>query len=141
MNTGSNALDGLYHQTFGLPAGILASVCRRFALEPSPHARRALVDDRFLSEAVQDGRTSLHCHFNAPDLLPQAVQVNVPQIIEVEIVDGQPAKLLVRLPATPHFDLVLALVPRGLRATIKTLWLNRKSDAHETLDAARYRKP
>ena len=136
-----NELDGLYHRDLGFPAGIVDTICRAFALQVFHHARRALVDDRYLSAAVADGRQQHPGAFNAPDLIPALVMPRPDQIIEVEIARGRVEKFVIRLPATPNFDVVLALMPDGNEAVVKTLWLNQKTDTHKTLDVTKYRKP
>ena len=139
----AHPLDGLYHQALGFPAGLLDTVCKSFdcSVSVDSHARRALVDDRYLSEAVADGREEHPGRFNAPDLLPKSLTVDKGQVIELEVVGGKVVKAVVRQPATKGFDIVLAFIPEALCARIKTLWLNRKSDQHKTLNAAAYRKP
>jgi hypothetical protein len=141
MNKNNSLLDGLYHQALGIPAEFLEAVSKTFTLFYGPHTRRALVDDRYLSRAVAEGREAHPGRFNAPDLLPRVVTVMPESVIELEVADEVPIKVVARVSATPHFDLVLTFKPRPDPAFVITLWLNEKNDRHLTLNTAAYRKP
>lgn len=145
MNTAAaHPLDGLYHKDLGFPAQSLDQVLGKtfnIAMLAGSHARRALVDDRYLSAAVADGREDMPGRFDATDLLPRSVTVDRGNLVHLEVVNGRVVQALVRVPATKKFDIVLALGLDGARTFLRTVWLNRKSDQHKTLNAAAYRTP
>lgn len=68
--------------------------------------------------------------------LPRTIHLDTYTVIEAEYRDGEVTKLLLRGYHCQDNDLVLALIPQT--GQVKTVWLNRRSDAHSTLRRDRY---
>ena len=74
--------------------------------------------------------------------LPESVLISRGSVVEIEKRGNAKAisKLVVRTSYNGELDLILVLVPRSERElgqgilSVKTLWLNRKDDKHETLN-------
>lgn len=60
-------------------------------------------------------------------------------LIEIEVLNGIPFKLVARRGFTPTEDLVIVILRK--ERLIKTVWVNRKTDLHFTLDKSPYSKP
>jgi hypothetical protein len=86
---------------------------------------------------------SIHARYEAkvdryqPIELPTVLDTNKATLIEVEIAEGRLNKLVWRASYSSVFDLIIVL---GSSGTVKTVWLNLKSDTHKTLDRSKYRK-
>jgi hypothetical protein len=111
----------LYHKETGLPD---VSIPNRFLLRPTFHAKKAAETDRY-------GKFDI----------PGAVFFCKDDIVELEVYQNAVVKILLRVPYNGEFDLCLAVIPLGKWAKVKTAWLNRKDDNHQTLDASRYNRP
>ena len=110
----------LYHHRTGFPPG-LNRPQGRIMLQYGHHAEKAMVTDS--------------CRRLA-DLAPAFLHMDEAQLIEAEITDdGVPTKFLFRLRLTSVHDLCLVVCPDGF---VKTLWTDRRSDSHATLDTSRY---
>jgi hypothetical protein len=112
----------LYHYQLGIPREFRTDFGQLF-LDYSFHARKAAKTDRY-------GEISL----------PEVLDTSAAMVIEVEggLYDEE-TKVVYRLPHDDEFDLVMAVIPQ--RAFVKTVWLNRKSDGHGTLDESKYCRP
>lgn len=113
--------DGLYHFQIGFPEPSFLPAKGWLTLEYSRHAQNASQTDRY-------GFINL----------PERVAFKACQAVETEYQDNQLIKVLLRVPYSEEFDLVLAVKPNGF---VKTVWLNAVDDTHGTLDRARYVKP
>lgn len=110
------AHDGLYHRAIYLPALSLVPV---FGLVWSDHLREQAAE-RFIKEWPR--------HF-----LPR-----VAQIIELEVINGKPYKILAREPlAGTELDICYPFIIES--KVVKTLYTNPRWDKHYTLDRSRYR--
>lgn len=122
--------DGLYHSEIGIPAEALNPFFagRTFRLDYTRHAKHAAISDRYgpLTKA------------------PLSLTINPGEVFEAQVESGRVVKFAVRLTAgfsaaSPDVDLVLVLMPTGgLFLTVKTLWLNKRTDKHVTLDRNKY---
>ncbi len=108
----------LFHKDIGLPIG-LAMPQAGLSLRYGFHAQ-----DR-QAEKIPSGAL--------PKTLPNGFTV-----IEAESVRGKAMKWVVRFPFTADSDLVLVITMDGF---VKTLWLNKKSDLHKSLNRSAYLKP
>ena len=69
--------------------------------------------------------------------LPTFIDTNTAKVIEVEIVqDRFLSKVVYRVSYNETHDLIIVVIPE--RWLVKTVWLNAKSDKHQTLNRGRY---
>lgn len=70
---------------------------------------------------------------------PPAIDLSNGQVFEAEVTDGKLVKFAVRMSydATRDISIVVAC---SRDYFVKTLWLNKKSDKHRTLDKNKYAK-
>lgn len=69
--------------------------------------------------------------------LPTFIDTNTAKVIEVEIVqDRFLSKVVYRVSYNETHDLVVVVIPE--RWFVKTVWLNAKSDKHQTLNRGKY---
>lgn len=112
----------LYHAEIGLPQGFRMPT-DRVSLVWTRHADRARVDDRY-------------CEIPRFATIPLASFTP----IEVGVEAGRVAKLVVRGHYTSELDVVFVLIPNGSKPwLVKTVWVNKRSDVHRTLDRSKYR--
>lgn len=107
----------LYHKDIYMPK--LPMPNGIFKLEYSEHAKREAFRDRY--GAIR---------------LPSQLITQDATIIEVEVINRKPTKILYRLPYDINHDIMLAVKPGEW--FVKTVWINRKSDNHRTLDRSKY---
>lgn len=79
-------------------------------------------------EACRDGVQ--HC-------LPNSIPATF-SLVEVETLEGKPFKWVVRFPLNGQLDMVMALTSDYI---VKTVWVNRRNDAHATLNVHKYDRP
>jgi len=112
---------GLYHFEIGLPKGfrlpdyVVALVWTR-------HAQQASRNDRYRD-------------------IPQWKALNLAscETIEVEVTNKRVDKVVVRTSLDSTNDVVYVLIPKGSQPwVVKTVWINRQSDTHKTLDRSKY---
>lgn len=114
----------LFHCQIGIPGQVLEQVKPLFGLSYSVHAREEAAFDRYgaISEPPR--------HF-----LPR-----VAKVIEVETDQtGRLVKVLARQPYDKRDDVVFAV--NVLSKVVKTIWRNRRTDTHRTLDHSKYSHP
>jgi hypothetical protein len=109
----------LYHADIRLPDGFRLPN-RLVNLRWTRHAEGARLSDRY-------------------GLIPQIPVLNLGECrtIEVGMEAGRVAKVVVRAELDDDADVVFALIP-GNVWTVKTVWINLRSDTHSTLDRSRY---
>jgi hypothetical protein len=125
--------DGLFHKSLGIPAGAITPWLGVITLQHTGHS---------LSQCARpecrrwvDGGI-----INIPE--GERLEINADSIIEVEIVNGQPVKALVRLMYDDRSDVCFALLaPQQGRSLCKTLWTLNAKDHHRTLDLSKYVRP
>lgn len=110
----------LYHRDIGFPAGIkhLTGVIR---LNYSRHAKMAAEDDRY---GIME--------------LPETLDVTNGTPVEIEVQGGNVTKAVYRAGYDDELDMVIVLQPCGF---VRTVWFNKKSDRHNTLDRSKYARP
>lgn len=119
--------DGLYHTEIRLPeipAGWFLGHPLRLVY--SRHAQEAFVQDRYLNSTMRP---------------PLTINFTRNNVVEVEVLSGKVHKLVVRIPFSVRYDLVLAVVQDDYSADtlrVKTVWLNDRTDIHSTLDRSKY---
>lgn len=117
-------MNGLFHKEIGfpnveLPKGVYH--LRRY----SNHAIRASKDDRY-------GKVKT---------LPRLLNMAVCDLVEIEVTDSEVTKAVVRFPYSPDLDLIIVFMPTHPLNLVKTVWFNKKSDKHKTLQHWKYDKP
>lgn len=117
-------MNKLYHKDIYLPEKAVELATGVYVLSLTNHAIGACRNDKY------------------GDIIPPThLRVDKRNIIELEVnIYGQPTKVVCRLPYDSRNDIciVAAMEPRCLSVRCKTLWLNRKTDCHFTLDKSRY---
>lgn len=118
--------DGAYHREIGFPCGFKNPFEGEIKVILSRHAQEARYSDHYGYVAVENG--------------PFKLQAG--NLVEVQFEAGVPVKAVLRMPWSAYLDLVMVLLaPVGGIALAKTLWFNRASDKHRTLDRSKYVKP
>jgi hypothetical protein len=108
----------LYHKDIGFPKNIY--IQERFVrLKYSPHALEASETDRY-------GKITL----------PQSLMIKRDEVIEIETEKNKLSKFVLRRPYNETHDLIIVLLLKSNK--VKTVWLNAKSDIHQTLDETKY---
>jgi len=107
----------LYHCLLSIPKPYRKPVFEG-VLGYSPHALHEAECDRY-------------GHIN----LPERFEAKGAALIEVETVDAVVVKQLWRQRLDDSRDLVMAITCEG---TVKTVWVNLRTDKHRTLDPSRY---
>ena len=69
--------------------------------------------------------------------LSKSMHINAGDIVELEIIGDRATKLVVRQSMAERVDRVLVLVPNGEGWTCITVWTNKKTDTHATLNLTR----
>lgn len=118
----NNNTRKLYHADLGIPQNAKTQH-GQFLLDYSPHALNAAADDRY-GNIVN---------------LPKSLDTSKAQVIEVEMEGSKTTKVVYRIPYNEEYDLVMAVIPD--RRFVKTVWLNKNSDLHNTLDTSKYDVP
>ena len=110
----------LYHKDLGFPKGFNSQV-GTVLLQYTQHAKLAALSDKY-------GRIELSKTLNTSEA----------ECIELQVEQGQVTKLVYRIAYDTGRDLVIVCRPQGNGFIVPTLWLNLKSDKHETLDVSKY---
>src|SRR6478609_1808779 len=107
----------LFHAEVGLPEGFVAPTAR-VALRWTGHADRARTNDRY-------GDIRRFATATLGRL----------EVVEVGMEYGKIAKILFRGRYTDDLDVCMVLIPANHGPwTVKTVWVNERTDAHKTLD-------
>ncbi len=71
--------------------------------------------------------------------LPTSVNISTSKIIEVEVINNKVTKMVFRTKYDATFDIIIVMNLPDL--SVRTVWLNKRSDKHRTLDRNKYDKP
>lgn len=112
----------LYHKEVGIPAINLPK--GKYRLDYGSHARQEATQDRF-------GEIEL----------PEFLDADSAEVIEVEVERGIVQKILYRFKLDGQRDVCMPVIPRTGAMFVKTVWVNLRSDKHKTLDRSKYAKP
>ena len=110
----------LYHCELGFPKGLK----HKFGIIPvtyTQHAQKAAEDDRY-------GKM----------VLPSTINTTTARCIEAEVKDSVVTKLVYRLKYNHELDMIVVL---SRDCSVRTVWFNKRSDRHSTLDASKYTIP
>lgn len=112
----------IYHKEVHIPEKIKNLNAVTLTLEHTHHARQAAQSDRY-------GEIPL----------PDTLKFRGKHICEAQVEGGKLIKLVVRKSFNNELDMsYVLLIQNSKHATLKTVWLNRKSDQHRTLNTATY---
>ena len=111
----------LYHTEIGFPKNIQLPE-GVFNLSYSYHAKNASYDDRY-------GHMSL----------PNTLNVDNAKLIEIEVENNEVVKGVYRTSYSDDLDLIIVMIPQT--SFVKTVWFNKTTDTHTTLQAWKYRRP
>lgn len=116
----------LYHERVYWPESVtqaLAQMPTTIRLRYTRHARQAAISDRYLPNIV----------------LPDIIRTAAWHPVEAELSQtGRLVKVLLQQPYRYHDDYKLSIVVHPEDGTVRTVWLNRRTDHHRTLDVRRY---
>lgn len=107
----------LYHKDVFMPRLNLPK--GRFKLTYGNHAKRAAETDEY---------TTI--------ILPAYLDTNWAEVIEVEVINGKPVKIVYRKPFDFDRDLIIVINTKDF--FVKTVWINEANDKHNTLNTSRY---
>ena len=112
----------LYHSELGFPESLKIKDQYTFNLIYGAHAMRAAKTDRY-----------------GDMKLPYLVIIPRDYIVEIETKDDiEVDKIVFRIPYEHEEDLDLCLVVMPRTQFVKTVWFNKASDTHTTLDKMKY---
>ena len=110
-----------YHTELGFPKNVdLPS--GTFNLSYSYHAKNASYDDRY-------GQMNL----------PNTLNVDGAKLIEIEVEGNEVVKGVYRTSYNTDLDLIIVMIPQT--SFVKTVWFNKTTDVHKTLQAWKYDRP
>jgi len=110
----------LYHCELGFPKGLKT----KFGVIPvtyTQHAKKAAEDDRY-------GKI----------VLPSTINTSTARCIEAEVKDNVVTKLVYRIKYNNDLDMIAVL---SRDCSVRTVWFNKRTDKHSTLDASKYTIP
>lgn len=110
----------LYHYLTGFPGTV--TLPAQLAVEYTQHAKRAAADDRYGAIPLRN-----------------VLDMRAAKVIEIERIGERTVKVVVRMPLDNQRDICYAIALGGI-PTVKTVWINLKSDVHRTIDLSRYVK-
>lgn len=116
----------LYHYTLGFPKDIQAILTQakrtqfELTLTYSAHAKKESAKDRYLDKIN----------------LPNSINCNKCIPIEIETQNGIFHKVVYRTSYNKVFDICYVILVAN--SLVKTIWLNRKTDKHRTLNESKY---
>lgn len=111
----------LYHADIRLPDGFVLPA-RTIKLSWTKHAQRSLTNDRY-------GMIPKFDH----------IDLSTKRVVEVGLEGRKVRKVVVRGDLDGINDIIYVLIPNGHQPwVVKTVWINRKTDSHKTLDRSRY---
>jgi hypothetical protein len=121
--------DGTYNRAVWLPPELLYDIAgREHHLTYSPHVREKLLADKMVKR-VEDILVAI----------PNPLPVLAENIVEVTVLAGVVAKVVVRRPYNKDVDICLVFrVPTG---NVATHWFNHRTDKHSTLDRSKFVQP
>lgn len=115
----------LYHKNLGLPKELLYKLnhIKEVSLTYSRHAIIASQSDRYATRRIK---------------LRDKLSFKADDVIELETdANGSLLKLVVRVSYNADLDIIYVLSRGGF---VKTVWLNKKTDLHETLNESKYER-
>lgn len=128
VSLGEKPVEVTYHRDIGIPSNLTVPQ-REVACDYTGHAERERYKDQF-------------------NFIPKLERVDLRecQVIEVSVSESRVSKILVRVPhpTSARDDIVMVLRPGETKKhpwTVVTNWVNRRSDAHCTLDRSKYADP
>ena len=111
----------LYHRDIGFPKWLKMKPVT-VSLTYGSHSREEALSDRY-------GVINL----------PKRITIRPEEIFEIEMVNNKPVKIALRTHHDVLNDIIIVLNTKD--NFVKTVWLNRKTDTHKTLDRTKYKNP
>ena len=102
--------DGKYNEQVYMPTISWRDV--DYQLRYSPHAQ-----EQMLSKGIDEA--------------PNFINLSQVDIVEMEVANGKPFKVLARQAYDSTYDIVHVILLKSL--VVKTVWLNNRNDKHRTL--------
>lgn len=115
-------MEKLYHFELGFPKHLTIRKVGPLKLKYSRHAQSAAKNDRY-----------------GIITLPETVVIEPQDLIEIGMVGEKPTKIVVRQAYDVLHDIIIVM--NTADNLVRTVWLNRRSDLHKTLDVRKYCKP
>jgi hypothetical protein len=113
--------ETLYHSEIRLPTGFVAPT-QRVELSWTRHADSERTKDRYAEIPKYKG-----------------LSLKRFAVIEVGMTGNTVSKIVFRGRMDDTNDVVIVLIPNGARPwTVKTVWCNKRTDIHTTLDKSKY---
>ena len=121
--------DGVYHTSIGFPKDFVKMLPKGFnprhiVLRYGRHAQIEAENDK--NGRIRPPRV---ISFEWKDL----------ELFEIEIENGVVVKMAVRIPHDREHD--VSIVFNTHNGFVRTIWLNKKSDVHKSLNMSKYRTP
>lgn len=114
----------LYHREKGFPENLRL-----------PRGFRPVMHLRYSAHAKDESKLDRYGKLTLPDV----VDVRKGDIFEIGVINGTVTKMAVRFPYNDELDLTIVLNPAD--GFVRTVWANRKSDKHRSLDLSKYAEP
>lgn len=112
----------LYHAEIGFPSDIKLPT--------------GVMKLKYSSHAMQQSKSDRYGVIN----LPESIDFDKAYIFEIEVDSSNKViKAVCRVEYDDDKDLILVIIPD--QKMVKTVWFNKKSDAHRTLNASKYAIP
>lgn len=100
---------------------------------PKINTKFGVIDLNYSNHALQAANNDRYGNIDLPD----SVDTNKAKLIELEVVNNRYlSKIVYRMEYDSEYDICIVIIPE--RWFVKTVWLNRKSDKHRTLDRSKY---
>lgn len=117
--------NGLFNRgAYGLPAGAPEVFAGLHQLIYAKHAAEAVKEEQIRA------------------ILPRRIVILPEDVVEIEVVNSQPVKAVIRWPWDDHQDLCLVLqTPSKGSAFVRTVWFNTVTDQHYTLNRSCFARP
>ena len=116
--------EKLYHKDIGFPEGI-----------KMPDGFNPVIRLRYGNHARQEAFEEKYGVLN----LPQMIDIRKADVFEMGVTGRTVTKIVCRIPHDDQNDIILAIMPDS--GFVKTVWANRKTDQHKTLNRSRYTDP
>lgn len=114
----------LFHRDIGFPRNVQWP-CGLYDLQYGHHA---------ITEARRDR------YGDVSKLLPKELNTQAAQVIEAEIEGRRAVKIVYRIRLDEKRDLCLAISTNSRQWFVRTIWINEKTDTHQSLNCSKYER-
>ena len=123
-NDNRNRAVSLYHKDIGFPENL-----------ELPRGFTPVMDLRYSQHAIDASRDDQYGAMR----LPRRIDVRKGEMIEIEVTGRLITKMVVRFSYNEELDIVMVVNPSD--GFVRTVWFNKKTDKHATLNRAKYATP